>query len=173
MQPLQRANYDLSTSDVQNIDRIQDLAEKAGKPIDRDAARTIYRSIQSSELYTNDQYQVAIRRHEMDSPENGEPLIISHLSIKRLDQKAQRDWRDFQEIKNQLLGEEVEAVELYPAESRKVDAANQFHLWALPEGRHWPIGFTEGLVNENTTDGAVQRPFEKGEVEHEQSTEAV
>jgi hypothetical protein len=35
------------------------------------------------------------------------------------------DWRDLQRIKNQLVGPECEAVELYPAESRKVDTANQ------------------------------------------------
>jgi hypothetical protein len=36
----------------------------------------------------------------------------------------------------------VEAVELYPAASRLVDHANEYHLWALdsPEWR-WPIGW--------------------------------
>ena len=171
MKALQRVNYDLSTSDVQNINHIEQCAKDVGKPIDRETARTIYRSIKNSELYTNDKYQVALRRHRMDAPEAENPLIVSHLSIKRIDKKAQRDWRDFQEIKNQLLGKEVEAVELYPAESRKVDAANQYHLWALPEGQQWPIGFTEGLINEDSNNGAIQRPFNE-EISDETGSES-
>jgi len=51
-----------------------------------------------------------------------------HLSIKRLDKHPVRDWRHFQRIKNELIGEENEAVELYPAQSRLVDTTNQYHL---------------------------------------------
>ena len=60
------------------------------------------------------------------------PAMI-HLSIRRLDREAVHDWRDFQRIKNELVGPEHEAVELYPAESRLMDTANQYHVWALAE----------------------------------------
>lgn len=49
------------------------------------------------------------------------------------------DWRDgitwdeLQRIKNETLGEEVWCVEVYPAESAKVDVYNQRHLWPLEE----------------------------------------
>lgn len=46
---------------------------------------------------------------------------------------------DAQRIKNELLGDEYEACELYPAESRLVDGANQFHLWAI--NGQFPFGF--------------------------------
>ena len=85
------------------------------------------------------------------------------LSIRRLDRGPIRDWRHFQRIKNELVGPEREAVELFPAESRLVDAANQYHLWVLPEGQQLPVGFNRRLVSdtdEAATIGAVQRPLE-------------
>lgn len=67
-----------------------------------------------------------------------------HLNIRRRDGSHDtRDWRHFQEIKNQLAGPECEAIELYPAESRKVDTSNKFHLWCFPPGERLPIGWQE------------------------------
>ena len=84
-----------------------------------------------------------------------------HLSIKRNDRQPIHDWRDLQRIKNELVGPEFEAVELYPAESRMVDGANQFHLWVIIDPAvRFPFGFAERLVSENPGEGAVQRPFE-------------
>lgn len=89
---------------------------------------------------------------------------VLHLSIKRNDRKPVHDWRDLQRIKNELVGPEAEAVELYPAESRLVDAANQYHLWVLVDGGWFPFGFDQGrLVSgpaEAASIGARQRPFE-------------
>jgi hypothetical protein len=49
--------------------------------------------------------------------------------------------------KTSWSGPRTKAVELYPAESRKVDTANQFHLWVLADPtQRWPIGFNEQLV---------------------------
>lgn len=104
-------------------------------------------------VYRNDVYQV--QKREMTEWIN--------LSIRRIDREPIRDWRDMQEIKNQLLGAEVEAVELYPAESRLVDTANQYHLWApkLP-GAMFPFGFNDGrVVSEYTIGKSKQRPFDE------------
>jgi hypothetical protein len=38
------------------------------------------------------------------------------LSAKRVDREPLQDWRVLQEIKNALVGEECEAIELFPAE---------------------------------------------------------
>jgi len=84
-----------------------------------------------------------------------------HLSIRRQDRAACRDWRHFQKIKNQLAGPEREALELYPAESRLVDGANQFHIWVLPEGVQVPVGWKCRYVSEEGGMGAVQRPLEE------------
>lgn len=72
-----------------------------------------------------------------------------------------RDWRDFQRIKNELLGDEYEACELYPAEDRLVDGANQYHLWAI--NGQFPFGFDERLVSEDQNDGVQQRPWNDDE----------
>ena len=66
----------------------------------------------------NDYYQVRDRNH--------------HLVISNNDQSARHDWREFQRIKNEIWGPEVEAVELYPAESRLVDPSNAFFLYRHP-----------------------------------------
>jgi len=107
------------------------------------------------ETHANRIYQVRIRRREG----------IVWLSIKRHDQEPARDWRDLQRIKNELVGPEHEAVELFPAESRKTDGANQTHLWVLADPKaRWPFGFEERLVTSDpATVGfadAKQRPFD-------------
>ena len=73
-----------------------------------------------------------------------------HLCIWRRDGDRVRDWRHFQTIKNALAGPEREAVELYPAESRKVDTSHKWHLWVLPEGSRMALGWTERNVKEET-----------------------
>jgi hypothetical protein len=86
--------------------------------------------------FVNDGYAVAARAVDC----TWGPMI--HLSIKRHDKAPIHDWRDLQEIKNLLVGPEHEAIELYPAESRLVDTANQYHLWVLADdGRRFPFGF--------------------------------
>lgn len=103
------------------------------------------------EVFVNSRYKVA-------KYDDGE---IIHLSIKRLDLQALQDWRELQRIKNELLGDEVEAVQLHPAESRLLDMCDQIHLWALKDGR-FSFGFEERIVSEGTVlPGQTQRPFER------------
>lgn len=114
-----------------------------------------------AKVFKNDRYQVNVVDTEF--PGVGP---MKHLSVKRLDKEAIHDWRDLQEIKNQLVGPECEGLELYPADSRMVDAANQFHLWVFtdPEVRI-PIGFQERLVDYSdsiTKTGGKQRPLDQG-----------
>lgn len=112
------------------------------------------------ELYVNHKYQVMVRRQS--STLSGMPDLI-HLSVKRRDMRPIHDWRDLQRIKNELLSPSHEAVELYPAESRRVDAANQYHLWALDDPTfRWPVGFNQRMVSgEKPLGGGKQRPFDE------------
>ena len=117
------------------------------------------------ETWGNDRYLVHVI-HWQPLHINGTECPIVQLSIRRLDRGPTRDWRDFQRIKNQLVGPECEAIELYPAESRLVDTANQFHLWCVadPEFR-FPFGYSERLVSgESSGAGDVQRPFDDEEI---------
>jgi hypothetical protein len=59
----------------------------------------------------------------------GNPLW--HLTITRLDEAPCRDWQIFQAIKNEIVGPQYEAVEMYPAHSRLMDVTNKYHLWIL------------------------------------------
>lgn len=116
----------------------------------------IARQEASGEVFLNDTYQVHRRRLPGAA---GLPAIV-HLSIRRLDRMPVRDWRDFQEIKNQLVGPECEGVELFPAESRLVDSANQYHLWVIDDVHfHWPVGFEDGRsVSDAEFGKSRQRP---------------
>jgi hypothetical protein len=113
-----------------------------------------------SNIFLNSRYQVDVRDAE---PAPGWPQM-KWLSIKRLDRApiGEERFRDFQRIKNELVGKECEAVELYPAESRLVDTANQYHLWVIAEpGQMFPFGFGERLTSyKEKVGGAVQRPHE-------------
>ena len=108
------------------------------------------------QVWMNSLYQVSVYRLE------GDMGVIEHLSIKRRDRRIIRDWRHLQRIKNELCGPEREGVELFPAESRLVDTANQYHLYVLPEGVSLGLGFSERLVSEDPGEcGAVQRRFDE------------
>jgi hypothetical protein len=82
--------------------------------------------------YQNNLYTVVL--------EGTSPLI--HACIKRLDGRPCTDWNHLQQIKNELIGPEHEAVDLFPAESRLINLTNEFHLWAHPtSGFRFPFGF--------------------------------
>lgn len=121
---------------------------------------------QDDEIWTNDHYQVTVRYlipTEEGLPKGRDGMV--HLSIHKLDRRRIRDWRDLQQIKNEVMGDEREAVELFPKESRLVDTANEYHLWVMPLGAVLPFGFDEGMVssdeqveryNESRRDGTHQ-----------------
>jgi hypothetical protein len=112
--------------------RIYDLDNEAAK-------RKLAAHEEQCELWLNDLYQVQVMRigdhgvHINIRRRNGGPIL--------------RDWRHFQQIKNELLGPECEAIELYPAESRKVDESNKYHLWGFDDGRRIPVGFENRNVD--------------------------
>ncbi len=94
----------------------------------------IMEELAKGELWMNDTYTVAI----YDNGGDGAGGRFLHLSIKRNDREVIHDWRDLQRIKSELCGPEAEGLELYPAESRVVDMANQYHLWVFTKNK---IGF--------------------------------
>lgn len=140
-------------------DQINALAADA--KLTPDQLREFIRQEAAWPILMNDIYQVSVRWTEGD-PGN---VQVVHLSLKRRDKAAFDDWRHKQEIKNMLVGPEYEGLELYPAESRLVDTANQYHLWVLrEEGYRLPFGFHERAVlyENDPASGAVQRPRAKG-----------
>ena len=119
-------------------------------------AKDYLESIETEEVYQNDQYMafLNVRRGAGTFNTSGafvatitESQEFAWLSFKRIDRKPIKDWRHVQNIKNDILGLECEAVEIYPAESRLTDTANQYHLWGFtdPEFR-FPWGFPSRQV---------------------------
>ena len=97
----------------------------------------LVQSVGSSRTYANETYCVQVRTVP--------PYV--HLDITRRDNRPCVNWRDFQQIKNELVGPEFEGVELFPAESRLVDTANQYHMWVRPQaGYRFPFGYNTRLV---------------------------
>lgn len=105
--------------------------------------------------YVNNLYQVA--RYE-PSGEISEGVGIIHLSIKRLDKEPITNWNHLQRIKNEIVGPEHEACELFPAESRLVNLANQYHLWVLSDTEaRFPFGFNDGRNVQDQVDGSTAK----------------
>lgn len=90
------------------------------------------------ESWYNDLYYVTVRR-KRDHVFGSDAGMIQ-LGIAANDGTARHDWRHFQAIKNQLAGEECEAFELYPAESRLLDPSNYYTLWCFPGIRRLKVG---------------------------------
>jgi hypothetical protein len=91
----------------------------------------------SLNIFENDLYHVEVAY----------PYPFIHVNIRRHDREPCKEWKHFQQIKNELVGPEYEAVELFPAESRLVDSANEYHLWVLADqGNRFPFGFPKRFV---------------------------
>lgn len=114
------------------------------------------------EFWANERYAVEVR-YITAAPPFGRGVWLSFHTV---DRNADHDWREIQRIKNEILGPEIEAVELYPAESRLIDESNQFHLWAFEGMAPWPFGYAVRSVESPETLAksapmAKQRPFSK------------
>ena len=115
---------------------------------------------ENCEYWINDLYQVQVRPLEDD---NGN-VAAKHLNIRRRDGRPIfRDWRHFQWIKNQLVGEECEGLEIYPAESRLSDTSNKYHLFVYTDPAYRiPFGMQNRDVMDDTgtrKPGFRQRKF--------------
>jgi hypothetical protein len=109
----------------------------------------------SGVLYHNNRYHVILRKYE---GKNGNPDVF-HLSIRNNDRSSKHDWREFQRIKNEIVGLEAEMVEVYPKDSLLVDSSNQYHLWGFLSGDSMllrlGIGFESGRF---VWDGVSPKP---------------
>lgn len=112
------------------------------------------------ERWANDIYSVLVRRWTEDKVFGSRGGMIQ-IGIHTLDGAARHDWRDFQNIKNQIAGDQCEAFELYPAEARLLDPSNYYTLWCFPGLKRIRVGVEERLVFDAEEAFAPQRGFEK------------
>jgi hypothetical protein len=108
--------------------------------------------------WSNGTYFGTVRRFSSGNPLGEGPWAV--IGIAAADQTARHDWREFQQIKNQVVGPEWEAVEIYPSESKLVDPSNYFYLWCFPPGS-LKFGLPGDTRRVDDVDRArmAQRPF--------------
>jgi hypothetical protein len=111
-------------------------------------------------IFKNSRYQVHIRR--IVAKKQPAPDMV-HVSLRRIDRGTLIPYRDIMRIKRELLHPEIELTQIYPAESREVDQANQYHFWGVNDVFYrFPFGFDQGrIVGDGTGDGGVQTPYEE------------
>jgi hypothetical protein len=122
--------------------------------------QTMFEYYMRNEVWANDEYWAVLDKTPEAATHKsflGYPLWT--LSIRRRDEKPLHDWRALQGIKNRIVGEEFEAIELYPADSRIMDTANVYHLWILApkEGETEPPRFPLGMKNPEQGGAFVDR----------------
>jgi hypothetical protein len=136
------------------------IAKKFG--VAREIAAAQVGRLRRQSVYMNDLYQV--NAQVVAAPFGAVAGDVMWLSIKRRDRMPVHDWRDLQAVKNLIVGPEHEGFEVYPAESRLVDTANQFHLWVFLDPKvRLPVGFREREVmgaDQAAAIGATQRDFQ-------------
>jgi len=96
-------------------------------------------SMTAARIFENNLYRVRLK--------HAPPFV--QLSIRRLDGSPCKEWSHFQRMKNELVGPEHEAIELYPAESRLVDCSHEYHLWVHADRTfQFPVGFRNRFVQD-------------------------
>ena len=127
-----------------------------GKKTEADDA---YRNVSKQETYSNDLYLVQINRDANHGfGKESLPEGMFELTVRRQDRGDFKDWRHMQQIKNQIVGDENEMVELYPAESRLRDSANQYWFYGFNNDQvRFPFGMFGRVVNDDGGMNSKQR----------------
>jgi hypothetical protein len=149
--PFEQGVYNTSQTDA----IVSDMVARGVPPQE---ARAAVQNTLSRPVMINSRYQVSGSLLKAE----GFPDVI-HLSIKRRDKApiSEERFRDFQRIKNELIGPEYTAVEIYPPERDLVDTSNQHHLWVFNDPNYeLPFALKGRLVVEKPIVGGKQRPFE-------------
>ncbi len=81
-----------------------------------------------AELWGSSQYTVTV--HYLDDNRDG----FVEVGIHNYRRTTHVPWRHVQQIKNEVFGPDREAVQLFPAEDRLVDAANEYWIYVYPTG---------------------------------------
>lgn len=79
-------------------------------------------------VYSDGVFTVEVHDVESDMP------IECRLVIKRSNREPIRSWRELQDIKNAIVGDDRTAVEVYPPENEVTDTGNLYHLWVFERG---------------------------------------
>ena len=82
-----------------------------------------------NELWGNDRYTAQLTFMDDDGQDG-----FVEMSVHNHNRTTAMQWSHLQQIKNELVGPEREAVMMFPAESRLIDGANEYWLYVYPTG---------------------------------------
>ena len=86
-------------------------------------------ALMPAETWGNDRYTVNV--HYLDGDRDG----FVEVGVHNHNRTPHVPWRHLQQIKNEVLGPDREAVQLFPAEDRLVDTANEYWIYVYPVGK--------------------------------------
>jgi hypothetical protein len=86
-------------------------------------------SLLPDETWGNNRYTVNI--HFLDGDRDG----FVELAVHNHNRTPHVPWRHLQQIKDEVMGPDREAVQLFPADDRLVDTANEYWLYVYPVGK--------------------------------------
>ena len=149
----------------ERINYFKSLGKEQGITLTHKQAKYFYHESMLGDKYLNDIYAVEVYRKEC-----ADRLVLNdewkgkatYIAIKRHDKEICNDWRHFQQIKNELVGKDIEALQIYPAESRLLDTANQYWLFCLPKGHQIPFGFKDRNVDYTERKGGFRKIGQRG-----------
>jgi hypothetical protein len=155
---MQKLKADTSVIQVSRAKFRKQFIAAGGEKKDADEA---YRTVGNQETYSNDLYLVQINRNANHGfGEKSLPEGMFEITIRRQDREDGLDWRHVQLIKNQIVDPECEMVELYPAESRLRDSANQYWFYGFNNPKvRFPFGMFGRVVNDTGGINSKQRKF--------------
>jgi len=106
--------------------------ERAAQRREERAARRRERGVQGPPLRNEYGPRDADEPGEIDTSEYTVQVLGNHMRVSRHDGRPiVSDWDTLQAIKNEYLGEDVTAIEVYPAEHDVVCEVNYRHFWVV------------------------------------------
>jgi hypothetical protein len=106
---------------------------------------------EGEQYWRNSFYLVLVKQLDPSEGETG-PI---RLDIRHNQDKAIREWKHLQRIKNELVGEEREAMEIFPPQSMIADMSNTHHLFVPPVGVSSVFVYEEKIKQESVNPYSV------------------
>jgi hypothetical protein len=139
-----------------------------------ETADEMYDDFALMEHWVSDDYWVMLDKQVQlpSAPKTFQDYPLWHLMITRHDKTPCHDWQVFQTIKNEIVGPQYEAVEIYPAQSRLMDRENKYHLWILgpKDNEDVPPRFKIGSKSGKVKTVVCEEKYLKGHVAEIQET---
>lgn len=104
----------------------------------------------SGEVFASvfDDGEYIVEKHPMSAHEIQRSQFDLRLVVSRQDKTPIRSWRLLQDIKNEIVGVDRTAIEVYPPECEVTDTGNLYHLWVYKVGCGPRVNLTRPITRE-------------------------